>query len=415
MLWLLACIDFQVASEPAAPEAGDLVVAPEAVAIEGVCGTESSDVVLQNRGGSALTLFEVAVAGEGWTVREPSMPATIAPGQAVNVEVEGSAGLATLTLTTDDKDTPIVTVPLSATANLPPVVYITAPYEGQVLDPEVAFTLAAVVSDPESPSEALTAEWRSNRLGHLLLDAPGADGKVETEWPDELRVPGPVVLELLLTDPCGAIGENSMFACQNGAWTVQALAADVWRTLGDAQVDQTAATATLGPGVGGAFDAYLTFDADLFEAEFAVTGSGAGFAFVLLDPARADGWLGADGCGLGVGAAACEGPGLPGWAVVVDTEAGDGNDCGEVPTIALVVDGDFGTPLACASLPAPFGGGTLRLSAEAGAVHAELDGALVLDAALPEGVGGTAYAGFTGVGGWLFEELTLTDSRCDPP
>lgn len=414
MLWLLGCPDYQVTPEEVPPEPGDLVVTPTALDLEGVCEGASRDVVLQNRGESPLTLSGVALDADNWSVSYPSLPVEIAPGRAINLTLTGSAGQGTLTVTTDDPDTPTVVVPLAATANVAPTVYITAPYEDQVLDPDAPFTLAGVVADPESPPETLVAEWRSNRLGHLVTTAPDSDGRVVTAWPDELRRPGPVVVELVLTDPCGATGEMSMYACQDGAWEVESLAADVWQTEGDAVVDQPSATAALGPGAGAGFDAYLTFDAELFAAEFDVAGAGAGFTLTLLDPERATDWLGGDGCGLGLGPDTCTGPGLPGWAVVFDTQAGDGNDCGAAPSLSLVIDGELDAPLACAPLPAGFAGGHVRVTSAAGAVHVEIDGVAALDAALPAGVAGTAYAGFTGVGDWIVNELVLTDSQCDP-
>lgn len=414
MLWLQACTEYLLAPEPTPPAPGELVVVPEAVALEGVCEAESTTIVLQNHGGTALSLTGVTLEGAGWSVQHAALPAPIPAGKALNIDVTGSAGQATLRLDTDDPARPSVSVPLSATANRPPTVYITAPFEGQVLDPAAPFTLAAVVSDPESAPDTLLGEWRSNRVGTLGTGVPDADGRLRSAWPEALRVPGPVVVELVLTDPCGAVGEASMYACQDGAWAVSSLAEDVWLTEGDAAVDPLAGSATLGPGAGAAYDAYLTFDADRFAADFELKGGGAGVALVLLDAARHSAWLGAEGCGLGLGAPDCAGSGLPGWAVVLDTLAGDGNDCAEVPSVSLVVDGVLDPARPCAPLPAPFAGGRVQVLAEDGRVQVALDGASVLDVALPEGASGAAYAGFTGVGDWAVDTLTFTDSRCDP-
>ena len=413
MWWLLACNQYQLTPEPEAPGPPDLRVSPTEVVFSGVCTTEHRDVVLENRGESALTVHEVEVEGSGWSVSHPTLPAEIAPGTALNLEVGGTAGPGTLTLRTDDPDTPEVVVPLAATANEAPVVYITAPYESQVLDPDVPFVLGGLVADEESAPTALVAEWRTDRAGVLGTCTPDEDGRVSLPWPDALRLPGPVVIELVVTDPCDTPGEASLYVCQDGAWEVDSLAVDAWRTEGDAEVDQVAARATLGPGAGSAFDAYLTFDAELVTAEFDVTGTGAGFVFTLLDPARVVDWLGAGGCGLGLGAATCTGPGLPGWAVVFDTLAGDGNDCAAPPSVSLVVDGDLAAPLACVALPTPLGGGHVRVVSADGAVEVRVDDRVVLDAPLPSSAIGTAYAGFTGVGDWTVQALTLTDSRCD--
>ncbi len=410
---LVACVEYEVAPEPKPVAPPDASVVPEAVTLDGVCVSEVRTLALQNRGGEALTLSAVELQGDGWSARHPSLPAVLAPGAVLDVTLTGTAGKATLTLVTDDPDQPELVVPLSANADIPPTVIITAPYEDEVIDPALPFQLKAVVADPETPVTELGAEWRSNRVGFLASATVDEGGRVVTEWPADTRWPGPHVFELVLTDGCGNLGENSIYACQDGAWAVESLVADVWRVEGEASVDQTAGTASIGPEVGAAFDAYLVFDSDLFDATFTVAGAGAGFTLTLLDSTRATEWLGGRGCGLGLGPEACAGKGLPGWSIVVDTLAGDGNDCAPPPSIALVADGELAAPLACASL-VDFDAGphAIEVHAADGALLVQLDGTAVLDAPVPPGTAFGAYAGFTGVGEWSFGELWLTDSRC---
>ncbi len=411
-VFLAACIDYGVSPEPEPVAPPDASVVPEAVELDGVCVSAERTLALQNRGGEPLTLSAVQLEGDGWSARHPSLPAVIGPGAVLEVVLTGSAGKATLTLRTDDPDQPELVVPLSSNADIPPTVIITAPYEDEVIDPTLPFVLKAVVADIETPVGELVGEWRSNRVGLLASATVDDGGRVVTEWPADTRWPGPHVFELVLADACGNTGENSIYACQDGAWAVESLVADVWRVEGEASVDQAAGTASLGPDVGAAFDAYLVFDSDVFDATFTVAGAGAGFTLTLLDSTRATAWLGGGGCGLGLGPEICTGTGLPGWSIVVDTLAGDGNDCAPPPSVALVADGELGAPSACVAL-ADFDAGThaFEVHAADGAVVVLVDGAVVLEAPAPVGAFG-AYAGFTGVGDWQFGELWLTDSRC---
>ncbi|MSQ02451.1 MAG: hypothetical protein EXR71_11260 [Myxococcales bacterium] len=310
-----------------------------------------------------MTLSAVELVGQGWSASHPSLPAVLAPGA--------------------------------------------------VLDVTLPFELKAMVADQETPATELVGEWRSNRVGFLASPTVDDGGRVVTEWPADTRWPGPHVFELVLTDACGNTGENSIYACQDGAWAVESLVADVWRVEGQASVDQTTGTTSLGPDLGSAFDAYLVFDSDLFDAPFTVSGRGAGFTLTLLDSTRATEWVVGGGCGLGLGPEACAGTGLPGWSIVVDTLPGDGNDCAPSPTVSLVADGDVGAPLACSSLPDfDTGPHAVQVHAADGLLVVELDGAAVLEVPAPPGAPFGAYAGFTGVGEWSFGELWLTDSRC---
>lgn len=417
MLLLVACIDYGVSGgtkdSPTPPEP-DIQLGESALSIDGVCADMATSVGVGNAGEADLHVSDLSVVGDGWQLGSIVLPATVAPGAQLDIPLLASSGRATLSIRSDDPDEGVAEVALEATANLGPAVFITSPGEDEIIDPGDDLLLSAVVSDAEDAADLLVAEWSSELTGPIGTTTPSADGLIELPWPASERANGPQVISVRVSDPCGNTGEQTIFFCQDGAWLVDTLAIDAWHTEADAVVDQGAATATLGPGVGAAFDAYSLFNAEAVDVSFYVRGAGAGFTFTALDSARAGtDWIGGDGCGLGY-ADCADGEALPGWSLVFDTLGGDGNDCDSTPSIGVSLDGSRGRQ-SCTTLPALDDGGwhAVTVHVLAPQVLVTLDGATVYDAEIAGLAPAVAWLGFTGVGDWELRNVEYTDYTCN--
>ncbi len=416
MIALLAgCLDYGVAGKEDSPDPvhGDIDVA-STVDLASVCGETETSLAIANTGDGMLTLAALDLAGAGWQVGSVPLPAGIPAGQSRELPLTAGPGSATLTIRSDDPDEGVVDVALRADEDLGPVVIITAPAEDEVLDPDADFVLKAVTSDPEDAPETLTVSWSSELTGPIADDHPDEGGAVSTDWPAAERDNGPQVVSVRVTDRCGHEAEQTLYFCQEGAHPVDTLGEDAWHVEGAAVVDQPAATLTLGPGLGAAFDAFQWFDAGELDLAFTVAGSGAGFSLTALDVARApDDWIGGEGCGLGF-ADCVVGPALPGWSLAFDTLADDGNDCVAAPSIGLVTDGDLATWAGCVAL-GPIDDGkahAVTVHVAAPALRVEVDGVVVVDADVAP-TGFDAWVGFTGVGDWAFGDVEVVDMTCD--
>ena len=416
MFLLAACIDYGVSGEkdsptPLEPEIG---LVDTAVDVDGVCNGAPTTVTIENLGEADLHVSDLSIDGDGWQLGSIPLPTSIAPAGTLAIPLLAAPGTATLHIRSDDPDEGLVDVPLRATANLGPAVFITSPAEDVILDPTEDITLTAVVSDAEDAPETLVAEWISELTGTIGSTTPSAAGKIELPWPASDRANGPQVISVRVTDPCGNTGEQTIFYCQDGAWLVDTLAIDTWHTEADAVVDQGAATATLGPDVGAAFDAYSLFNADEVDVELYIRGSGGGFTFTALDSARVGSdWIGGDGCGLGYADRGGGDP-LPGWSLVFDTLAGDGNDCDSTPSLGVAIDGARGRQ-GCTALPAIDDGEwhAITVHVLAPDVLVTVDGATVYETEVTGILPEIAWLGFTGVGDWELRNVQYTDYTCN--
>lgn len=425
-LALLACIDYRVVTPPVTPVPG-LAADPQSIALDGVCGGEEQLVTLTNPGTGATTISAITVDGMGWTLPAlPALPFTLEPllddpAARLDLALEAGAGVATLVVTSD---APEVDVPLRASDNQHPTVVILSPYEDEVVGEDDELVLTGLVADADDDVGDLTVVWVADN-GFFSTAVPDADGRVETDWPADQRTAGPQLIQLVANDACEDQGEATLYYCQDGPFAIDVLGAEAWRFDGGASWDGSELTLVDGPGETGAgFDLFSLFDGDVLDVMFEVliqddgTGMPEGLSFTLLDPARVTTYIGGDGCGLGYGgdASCTSGPALPGWSVELDTLAGD-DDCAVGDHVAVVVDGAITSPAGCASAALAGEWHTVELVVSACLVSVLLDGATVLDAAVPSGQDFEGFAGFTaatGAGGGSVKvrNVTVIDSTC---
>lgn len=408
----LGCVEYGVVGTPAPlPEtAPEVNVVPHSVELTGTCASDETSVSVENRGTSELRIEAATIEGEGWSLVGPSFPTTIEAGSAVDIVLEGSAGVAELVLTTNDSDEAQIRIPLSAESNRVPYVVIASPSESEVIAPESSLILEGFVSDADQNPDELAFIWLSDQIGEVSSGFPDENGRIVLEWPSSARVNGPQTIQLQVADRCESIGEASVYYCQDGAWPVNTLQQDAWRTEADAAVDQSAGTLQLGPNLGTGFDVFAIFDSDQVELEFRFrTEGGEGFALVALDSDQATVWRGDDGCGLGFGD--CEGgTGLPGWALAFHLA--------DDPEMALYADGQMNERLARASLPVVSDGEwhTAQIALSSTHLTVWIDGVETANMAtvMPPAFG--AFLGFTGtLGEYDFEAVSFVDSTCATP
>lgn len=400
--------------EPA-PELPEIEVSPLEIGLAGVCSTQTETVRVLNFGDGDLTLYSATIEGEGWQLVEAEFPAVIEANGYLDLSVVGSVGDAVLTMMSDDADEPAVAATLSAATNVNPYAAISAPSGDGVLPATGSVQFTAFVSDTEQSPSELAVRLFSDVVGELTVPSADQNGRIDFEWVESARVAGPQTLQLQVEDACGAVGESSVYFCQDGEYVVSSLSKHAWHTESAAVVDQSAGNLMIGPDVGAAFDAFAVYDGDRMSVEFTVaTAGGAGFAMVALDAARMSDWIGGDGCGLGF--AECDGgEALPGWALAFDLAMGDGNDCGGAAAVSFVVDGAIQAPAPCAALPAIADGlpHEIEVVVEFPLVKVTVDSVLTLDANVGERANFPAYLGFSGANGsYEMSGLDATDFTC---
>ncbi len=410
LVTLAGCGDVSGGKAPAT-RAPDADISPARVELDGTCGATPAAVRVTNRGNAPLQVDALSLAGTGWAFApgETGAPSTLAPGASREVPLLATDGEATLTVATDDPERPRVVVTLRASADAPPTLVWTSPAEEAALPEGDDVTLQALVGDAETPADALAVTWTlalagADPGGDLATTIPDAGGRASWVWPAGSRPAGPLVLQARAVDLCGNVGENSVHVCQDGAWRVPALTYDAWRTEGAAVVDPSAGTLDLGPDGGAAFDATTTFDGDRLAVTLRFAGAGDTLALIARDGARTTAWgggpFGADS--------------LPGWALLLDPAPGGVDPCGSAPALAWVVDGAVDAPATCVELPRVDDGAphALALTLEGGRARVTLDGAPVLDAAVPGAWSGEATVGIAGRGPWRVDALEAVDHTC---
>ncbi|MFZ5475319.1 MAG: hypothetical protein ACOZNI_00980 [Myxococcota bacterium] len=416
-LSLVACTDYTLKGEPG-PR--DVEVTAEALA-PGMCAGAATWVEVANTGGKPLTVQAVDVDRDDW-LAEVEVPFELGPDEVRRIALVAGAEPATVTVASDDADEPVVAVAVGSEPNTLPTAMVLTPYDEESLPADGDYVLTAIVSDDDEPPDTLLLAWSSSLTGAIAEATADPDGFVSTTWPAEGRAAGPQWIDLFATDRCGVPAGDVAFVCQDGPFVIHPITEEGWRFDGVAtEVDDTLVlTDGTADAVGGAFDLASSFDARLTEAsfKFAIDGDGAeGLALTYLDSARRDGYAGGDGCGLGYGGGAdcTSGPALPGFALEIDTRAGE-DDCAIGEHVAFTFDGAITEPAACASIPDVEDGEwhAVRLRVTDGVLAVELDGVAVLDAPLDGYVDFQGVVGFTATGGATVRvrDVALTDFVC---
>ncbi len=434
MLFCLSCSDYGIEKQVEAHEdggEGDVVADPGSLDWSALCSADAASIAITNEGDGDLTISAITLEGAGWTLGSVApLPLVLKSGESTLVPVTGVDGDATIVVLSDDVDTPELHIPLHVTANAAPVTTISSPTAGVVWAEAADVVLAGFVADDADLAEALVISWASSAVGLLSNAAASVDGTTSYAWPTADRPTGHQTITLTATDSCGASTTFSVEACQDGAFTYDALDVSTWHYEGAAAYDSAEAYLQLTPAssdqVGSAFEIASPVNGDSVDIDFAFyigDGTGAdGLSLTTLDTARMTTFLGGTGCGIGYGgeASCTDGPALPGWSIEVDTYYNGDADPTEDDHVAFTFDGDVDAPKAWAPLPEMEDSGwhQMQVSVVAPHVIVAIDGTTYIDQDIDGAWAFSGYVGFTaGTGGetnrHLIDSLQVTDYSCD--
>jgi hypothetical protein len=386
------------------PDTPDIGVDPLDVDLGVVCGSDSTQVRISSLGTAPLTIFSISSGGAGWSIDSlPALPRELLPGETMGLEVSGGDGGGGLYIESDDPDTPLWEVPLSATLDEAPELVITTPTDGDILEPGASTDFTASVSDLGDAVEDMLVEWSSDVDGVLASSVPAADGSASFTWDSASHSSGDHVLMASVVDSCESEASDEVLICQNEGYTEENLALSTWNFEGSAQWDSgnswVELTNTSTNQAGTAFQTSTTVDSDSIVIEFSFFvsgGSGAdGISLTALDSTRMSGFVGSTGGGIGYA-------GLPGWSIEVDTwYNSENNDPTQGDHLSVHIDGNQTSYATWAELPEMEDGNWHDMAVTVSGSHmtVEVDGTTYIDT----GIGGLsafpAYVGFTGATG----------------
>lgn len=438
LLLLVACSEYDIKGQPDEPDPGeetesepttepgvpDLAATPEVVNLGARCGATATEetVTLENLGDAELVVSDIQINGEGWSLGAFSLPIKLAPGASHVIPVIGTIGEAMLSVYSDDPDEPVVSIPLSASLDTPPVVTILDPLDGAVLPGGLVYPFAGTVADDTTAAEMLEIHWSSDVDGMLSVDRAAPSGSAPYRWDPAARTAGTHVVSLTATDSCGQTTTTSITVCQDQGYTADSLDLSTWNFEGSARYDSANGwvelTSTANDQSGTAFQTASLVSADNVTIDFnfyASGGSGAdGLSVTAIDTTRMTSFVGATGGGIGY-------LGLPGWSIEVDTwynsEYGD-------PTqndhLSLIFDGYPNSIYAWAELPEMEDGAwhTMSVSVIAPRVTVSVDGVTYIDQDVAGNFAFPAYVGFTAATGGstnfhLIDALEVTRYVCE--
>jgi hypothetical protein len=443
VLLLAACSEYQVNPDEKDPGAFDtavdtappvdlqpeLSVDPVAVAEAAVCGERDVPVTLTNSGDAELTITGLALDGAA-TGSLPATPFPIAAGGSVTITVTVSPGDGSLTIDSDDPSDPVVTVPLSATADEAPSLAILAPTSDSVIDVGAALELSAQVSDDADDPSDVAVAWSSDVDGAIASSVPDHSGLALATWDAGARSAGPQSLTATATDSCGNVTTQTVTFCQQAGYDEDNIDLSTWHFEGVATWDTTNDWLQLTPPtnnqVGSAFQtgAAVTGDSVSIELQFYIGGgTGAdGLALTALDIDRMTGFLASAGGCLGYGQdAGCPvgNPPLPGWTIEIDTYQNAEWDPTAQDHVSFAFDGSMRDIEAWAPLPEMEDTGWHTFSATVTAPHVTvvIDGVTYIDQDIPGYYAFPAYVGFSAATGGdtnyhLIDALLVTEYAC---
>lgn len=429
--FLVACTEYGIegrkedpAFEEDTPGLPDVAVTPTTLDAGVICaGTVlEGEVEVRNAGDAPLAVRAVDIAGEGWALGDVTLPATLQPGELLLLSVNGGPGNATLTVHTDDPDSPEIDVALLAVLDAPPTATIAAPVDGDVLAGDATVPFAGLVADDADPAETLMVTWSSDLDGVVGTGPATAAGDTSLTWDPAVRTAGSHRVTLSATDSCGQVATDVVTICQDQGYTADNLDLATWNFEGSARWDGgngwVELTQPLENQSGTAFQTATTVSADNVSISFAFYvsgGSGAdGISVTALDSSRMVGFVGDAGGGMGYG-------GLPGWSIEVDTYYNaDYGDPTEADHVSIHFDGQPFNPGAWAALPEMEDGAwhDMEVTVLARHVTVSIDGVAYIDQNLSGLTPFPAYVGFTAATGsltnyHLIDALTVTRYVCE--
>lgn len=436
LLLALACSDYNLNSEKPDPDEGEfdssppgspeLAVSPLDAEAMGHCEYTTVDVTLSNVGDALLTVSDLEIVGDGWSLGAVDLPLEIEAGAEEIIEAIGSDGDAALMVSSDGG---VVDVLLSATPNRPPDVEILTPTSTEVIDEGAGVQLLATVSDDTDAPADLTVLWSSDVDGSIGGASVDSTGLATLLWGSPSA--GDHTLTVTVVDSCGNAVTEEVPICQQAFTTTPSVDLEGWNYEGDALWDSSnnwvQLTDTGGYQVGSAFDVGTATSGDNVVIEFQFWmggGSGAdGFALTAIDTDRMTSYLGsAGGClGFGYDGGGCGelAPALPGWTVEVDTYQNGGWDPTAEDHLAFMFDGNINGVEAWSALPDMEDSAwhTMTVEVSDPNVKVAIDGTTYIDVNLTGYFGFPAHVGFSAATGGatnyhLIDALTVTDAAC---
>ena len=352
-IFFLGCSDYGLTGEQNVSEGAadpDLVADPASAVLTGHCGEDDTTVTLSNEGSGPLTVTGLELVGEGWSLASIELPLTLEPEATLDLSLTGQQGSAELVITSDDPDTPELSIPLEADSDEPPSLVIAGPASGTVVEEQADLLLEALVSDREDASETLLVRWSSDVDGDLGEGGTDTDGGSLLNWSASARTAGSHTLTAEVTDACGQTSTATVPICQQAYTTSASVDLESWNYEGDARWDSTndwvELTDTTEYAVGSAFDITTETRGTDVTIEFQFWmggGTGAdGFALTAIDLDRAGGYLASAGGCLGYGYGdSCEPlmSALPGWTIEFDTYENSKWDPTSEDHLAFMFDG----------------------------------------------------------------------------
>jgi len=410
-----------VVDEPSvgAPNA---VVSPSSVDLGIVCERGSAEVVVENDGDAELEVLAIDTNSPDWTATHDALPVRLGPGDQLVISLTGAPVDTTLRIATSDPAHPELTVPLTGTADQPPVLAITAPAADAVLDAGAVTTFSASVSDDSGPADSVRLLWESDVDGPLDTGSADGAGVATMVWDAAARSSGTHVVTLSATDTCGHTTQADVVVCQNEGYLADNLDLSTWNFEGSALWDSANSwvelTAPVNTQSGTAFQTAATVDAANVQVEFefyASGGTGAdGLSVTAIDAARMTSFVGSTGGGIGY-------QGLPGWSIEVDTWYNHEHyDPTEADHLSVHIDGNINAPVVWAALPEMEDGNWHRMAVSVVGtwMTVAIDGVTYIDQDVPEITSFPAYVGFTAATGGstnyhLVDALEVEEFVCE--
>ena len=193
---------------------------------------------ISNLGAAPLTIEALTTTGGSWFLdNPPTLPNDIDPGDFISINLREGSGPGSLYIESNDPNTPVWEVPLSATLDTPPELEITSHGDGEIIEPGSTTEFIANVLDSGDAVEDLVVEWTSNVDGALASSTPTSDGTVRLAWDASIQSSGDHTLSAIVVDRCDTEAIDQVEICQNEGYIDEGLALSTWNFEGHATWD----------------------------------------------------------------------------------------------------------------------------------------------------------------------------------